>query len=62
MLLVEVGKGGIEAALKKLKRKVEKTKMIKEVRARKEFTKPTQKRRAEQGRAEYVSKKYGNNE
>ena len=62
MLLVEVGKGGIEVALKKLKRKVEKTKMIKEVRARKEFTKPTQKRRAEQGRAEYVSKKYGNNE
>ena len=33
MLVVEVGKGGIESALKKLKRKWDKTKMIKEVRS-----------------------------
>ena len=30
MLQVEVGKGGIDAALKKLKRKVDKTKMIRD--------------------------------
>jgi small subunit ribosomal protein S21 len=59
MLVVEVGKGGIDAALKKLKRKVDKTKMIKELRSRKEFIKPTDKRRTEQSRAEYINKKYG---
>jgi small subunit ribosomal protein S21 len=62
MLVVEVGKGGIDAALKKLKRKVDKTKMIKELRLRKEFIKPTDKRRAEQDRAEYINKKYGTQE
>jgi small subunit ribosomal protein S21 len=62
MLVVEVGKGGIDAALKKLKRKVDKTKMIKELRSRKEFIKPTDKRRTEQGRAEYINKKYGSQE
>ena len=45
MLEVEVGKGGIETALKKLKRKWDKTKMIKELRARKEFIKTTDKKR-----------------
>ncbi len=62
MLQVEVGKGGIETALKKLKRKVDKTKMMKELRSRKEFIKPTDKRRTEQGRAEYINKKYGSQE
>ncbi len=62
MLVVEVGKGGIDAALKKLKRKVDKTKMIKELRLRKEFIKPTDKRRTEQDRAEYINKKYGTQE
>jgi small subunit ribosomal protein S21 len=59
MLVVEVGKGGIDAALKKLKRKFDKTKMIKEIRSRKEFIKPTDKRRAEKDKAEYINKKYG---
>ena len=62
MLISEVVKGGIEAALKKLKRKVDKTKMMKEVRSRKEFVKPTDKRRSEKGRAVYVNKKYGASE
>jgi small subunit ribosomal protein S21 len=62
MLQVEVGKGGIDAALKKLKRKWDKTKMIKEVRSRKEFIKPTDKNRAAKGRAVYINKKYGSNE
>lgn len=59
MLISEVGKGGIEAALKKLKRKWDKTKMIKELRARKEFVKTSDKKRAAKGRASYIAKKYG---
>lgn len=62
MLVSEVGKGGIEAALKKLKRKVDKTKMMKELRARKEFVKPTDRKRAAKGRAIYINKKYGTQE
>ncbi len=58
MLEVEVGKGGIESALKKLKRKWDKTKMIKELRSRKEFIKKTDKKRAAKGRAVYINKKY----
>ena len=57
MLVVEVGKGGIESALKKLKRKWDKTKMIKELRSRKEFIKTTDKKRAAEGRAVYINKK-----
>lgn len=58
MLIVEVGKGGIETALKKLKRKWDKTKMIKELRSRKEFIKKTDKKRSAKGRAVYINKKY----
>jgi small subunit ribosomal protein S21 len=58
MLEVEVGKGGIESALKRLKRKWDKTKMIKEIRFRKEFIKTTDKKRAAKGRAKYINKKY----
>jgi small subunit ribosomal protein S21 len=58
MLVVEVGKGGIESALKKLKRKWDKTKMIKEVRSRKEFIKTTDKKRSAKGRAVYINQKY----
>ena len=35
---------------------------MKEVRSRKEFVKPTDKRRSEKGRAVYINKKYGSNE
>lgn len=58
MLVAEVGKGGIESALKKLKRKWDKTKMIKELRSRKEFVKNSDKNRAALGRAKYINKKY----
>ena len=58
MLEVQVGKGGIDSALKKLKRKWDKTKMIKELRSRKEFIKTTDKKRAAEGRAVYINKKY----
>ena len=63
MLIVEVNsKQPIEKALKVLKRKWDKTKVIKELRERKEFTKKSVKRRAEVTRAAYIQKKYRNND
>jgi small subunit ribosomal protein S21 len=63
MLIVEVeGKLTIEKALKVLKRKWDKTKAIKELRERKEFTKKSVKRRDELTKAAYIQKKYGNND
>lgn len=58
MLVVEVDKGGIERALKKLKRKWDKAKIIKELRSRKEFIKNTDKKRSQRSRAAYIEKKY----
>ena len=58
MLITEVGKGGIETALKTLKRKWDKAKIIKELRSRKEFIKNTDKKRAALSRAKYIEKKY----
>jgi small subunit ribosomal protein S21 len=62
MLIVEVEKGSIEKALKKLKRKWDKNKMIKELRSRKEFIKNTDKKRAAKSRAIYIQKKYRSEE
>lgn len=63
MLIVEVeGKLTIEKALKVLKRKWDKTKSMKELRDRKEFTKKSVKRRAEITRAAYIQKKYRSND
>ena len=58
MLISEVGKGGIERALKNLKRKIDKIKIIKDLRSRKEFIKKTDKKRAAKSRAVYINKKY----
>jgi small subunit ribosomal protein S21 len=58
MLISEVGKGDIERALKNLKRKWDKNKIIKELRTRKEFIKTTDKNRAAKSRAVYIEKKY----
>ena len=59
MLIVEVNaKQPIERALKVLKRKWDKNKVIKELRARKEFIKTTDKKRAAKSRAVYINKKY----
>ena len=60
MLISEVGKGGIERALKNLKRKIDKIKIIKDLRSRKEFIKKTDKKRAAKSRAVYIEKKYRN--
>lgn len=63
MLIIKVNeKEGIEKALKRLKKKFDKTKVVKELRRRKEFTKPSIERREEIKKAIYVAKKYGDKE
>jgi small subunit ribosomal protein S21 len=64
MIIVEVqgGKEGLEKALKKYKRKFERVKMMKQLRNRKEFEKPSVKRRNQIKKAIYVEQKFGNNE
>lgn len=55
MIIVPVKEGeNIDRALKKLKRKFEKTGVIKDVRERQHYTKPSVKRRQELLKAEYV--------
>ncbi len=55
MLIIEVTKN-IETALKIYKGKVQKTKQIQKLRERKEFIKPSVKKRSEILKAEYVQK------
>ena len=62
MLLVNVEGTTIEKALKTLKRKWDKTKAMKELRDRKEFTKKSVKRRSEIKKAAYIQKKYRSND
>lgn len=60
MLIIDVKDSeSIDRALKKYKRKVDKTGMIKELRRRKHFTKPSIDRRVQVLKAEYRLKKYG---
>jgi small subunit ribosomal protein S21 len=55
MIIIPVKEGeNIERALKKFKRKFEKTGVVKELRSRQAFTKPSVKRRQEVLRAAYV--------
>ena len=55
MIIIPVKEGeNIERALKKFKRKFEKTGVVKELRARQAFIKPSIKRRQEMLRAAYV--------
>jgi small subunit ribosomal protein S21 len=62
MLVVKVEGTTIEKALKTLKRKWDKTRAMKELRERKEFTKRSVKRRAEVIKAAYIQKKYRSND
>jgi small subunit ribosomal protein S21 len=59
MIIIEVlgGKDGLEKALKKFKRKFDKIGITKELRRRKEFTKPSVKRRNEIKKAKWNQKK-----
>lgn len=60
MLIINVKEEeSIERALKRYKRKVNSTKIIKELRNRKNYTKPSVERRNEVLSAEYRSKKFG---
>ena len=55
MIIVPVKDGeNIERALKKFKRKFEKTGVVKELRARQQFYKPSVKKRLKMERAVYV--------
>ena len=60
MLIVDVKDSeSIDRALKKYKRKFEKAGILKELRSRKHFTKPSVKRRSEILKAIYKQKMYG---
>ena len=57
MIIVQVKEGeNIERALKKFKRKCEKTGVIRELRSRKTFEKPSVKKREMMNKAIYVQK------
>jgi small subunit ribosomal protein S21 len=57
MLIIPVKEGeNIERALKKYKKKYDKTQVMKELRRRKEFTKPSVVSRQERIKAAYVQK------
>jgi small subunit ribosomal protein S21 len=61
MLIVEVKDGeAIDKVLKKYKRKFERAGILKELRRRKAFTKPSISRRAEVLKAVYKEEMYGN--
>jgi small subunit ribosomal protein S21 len=60
MLIIDVKDGeSIERALKKYKRKYDRSGVMKELRRRKQFTKPSVMRRNEKLKAAYKQKKYG---
>ncbi len=62
MLIIEVREGEtIDRALKKYKQKFNRAGVIRELRRRKQFTKPSIKRRTEILKAEYKQKMYGDN-
>ena len=57
MIIVQVKEGdNIEKALKKFKRKFEKTGIVRELRARQAFTKPSVENRKKMMKAVYVQK------
>jgi len=63
MLIIPVKEGeNIERALKKFKKKYDRTGVVKELRRRKEFTKPSVLKRKEKLKAIYVNKMYGDND
>ena len=62
MLIIKVDKGGIENAIKKLRRKVRNVKQINKLRENKEFTKPSVKKRLQKQKAVYIQKLKDENE
>jgi len=61
MLIIEVKNDeSIDRALKRYKRKYQRTGLIKQLRNRRYFTKPSVERRNEIMKAAYIQEKYGN--
>ena len=61
MLIIKNERGeNIERMLKRYKRKVDRTKMLRQLRENQQFTKPSIKRRKQKMKAIYVEKKFGN--
>ena len=60
MLIIPIIKGNINYALKSFKRKFKQTGILKEVRERKSYTKPTTKRRLEKEKS-ILKRKYKEN-
>jgi small subunit ribosomal protein S21 len=57
MLIISVKEGeSIERALKKYKKKYDRTKVVRQLRSRQEFTKPSVVRRSEIIKAKYIQK------
>lgn len=60
MLIVQVKEGeNIERALKRYKKKYDKTKVVRQLRSRKEYIKPSVANRKTRLKAAYIEKKYG---
>lgn len=62
MLIIKVDKGGIEKAIKKLRRKIRNVKQTNMLRENKQFTKPSVKKRLQKQKAVYVQKLNDDNE
>lgn len=63
MLIIKIeGRETLEKALKKYKRKFDKTKVVRELRDRKQFTKKSVKNREQKKKAIYVQQKFGDPE
>ncbi len=62
MLIIKVDKGGIEKAIKKLRKKVRNVKQINKLREKKQFTKPSVKKRLQKQKAVYIQKLNDDNE
>lgn len=60
MLIIKVENKKIENVLKEFRKKVENTKQLDELRKRKEYEKPSEKRRQTLKRAKYLNKRNGN--
>jgi small subunit ribosomal protein S21 len=58
MLIIKVkkDKGGIESAIKKLRSKVRRTKQLNQLRERKQYTKPSVKKRLQKQKAIYIQR------
>ncbi len=57
MLIIPVKEGeSIDRALKRFKRKFDQTKMMRQIRQRKEYTKPSVKRRQQILKAKYIQR------